>query len=99
MSPRSGFGTRPSRPAVTDVVLLDEPAAAVINEDLRQESRWLPTLAAVLSTSLIIKFSPDGGDVLSLAGVDVGVSSSIGSCSKPKAGTRAAPLRCNYRRP
>ena len=56
----------------TDVVLLDEPAAAVINEDLREGVALAADFGGGTFDVAIIKFSPDGGDVLSLAGVDVG---------------------------
>jgi hypothetical chaperone protein len=56
----------------TEVVLLDEPAAAVINEDLREGIALAADFGGGTFDVAIIKFAPDGGDVIALAGVDVG---------------------------
>lgn len=56
----------------TDVVLLEEPAAVVINEDLREGVALAADFGGGTFDVAVIKFSPDGGDVISLAGVDVG---------------------------
>jgi hypothetical chaperone protein len=56
----------------TEVVLLEEPAAAVINEDLREGIALAADFGGGTFDVAVIKFSPDGGDVISLAGVDVG---------------------------
>jgi len=56
----------------TDVALLEEPAAAVINEDLREGVALAADFGGGTFDVAVIKFSPDGGDVISLAGVDVG---------------------------
>jgi hypothetical chaperone protein len=55
-----------------EVVLLDEPAAAVINEDLRDGIALAADFGGGTFDVAVIKFAPDGGDVLALAGVDVG---------------------------
>ncbi len=56
----------------TEVVLLDEPAAAVINEDLREGVALAADFGGGTFDVAVIKFAPDGGDVIALAGVDVG---------------------------
>lgn len=55
-----------------EVVLLDEPAAAVINEDLREGFALAADFGGGTFDVAVIKFAPDGGDVIALAGVDVG---------------------------
>jgi hypothetical chaperone protein len=55
-----------------EVVLLDEPAAAVINEDLPEGYALAADFGGGTFDVAVIKFAPDGGDVVALAGVDVG---------------------------
>ena len=55
-----------------EVVLLDEPAAAVINEDLPEGFALAADFGGGTFDVAVIKFAPDGGDVVALAGVDVG---------------------------
>jgi hypothetical chaperone protein len=55
-----------------EVVLLDEPAAAVINEDLSGGFALAADFGGGTFDVAVIKFAPDGGDVVALAGVDVG---------------------------
>lgn len=56
----------------TEVVLLDEPAAAVINEDLREGVALAADFGGGTFDVAVIKFAPDGGDVMALTGVEVG---------------------------
>jgi hypothetical chaperone protein len=55
-----------------EVVLLDEPAAAVINEDLPEGYALAADFGGGTFDVAVIKFAPDGGDVVALAGVDIG---------------------------
>ena len=55
-----------------EVVLLEEPAAVVINEDLREGFALAADFGGGTFDVAVIKFAPDGGDVVALAGVDVG---------------------------
>jgi hypothetical chaperone protein len=55
-----------------EVALLDEPAAAVINEDLREGYALAADFGGGTFDVAVIKFEPDGGDVIALAGVEVG---------------------------
>ncbi len=55
-----------------EVVLLDEPAAAVINEDLPEGYAMAADFGGGTFDVAVIKFAPDGGDVVALTGVDVG---------------------------
>ena len=55
-----------------EVVLLDEPAAAVINEDLPEGFALAADFGGGTFDVAVIKFAPDGGDIVALAGVDVG---------------------------
>lgn len=55
-----------------EVVLLDEPAAAVINEDLTEGYALAADFGGGTFDVAVIKFAPDGGDILALTGVDVG---------------------------
>ena len=55
-----------------EVVLLDEPAAAVINEDLSEGYALAADFGGGTFDVAVIKFAPDGGDVVALTGVDVG---------------------------
>jgi hypothetical chaperone protein len=55
-----------------EVVLLDEPAAAVISEDLREGYALAADFGGGTFDVAVIKFEPDGGDVMALAGVEVG---------------------------
>jgi hypothetical chaperone protein len=55
-----------------EIVLLDEPAAAVINEDLPEGYALAADFGGGTFDVAVIKFAPDGGDVVALAGVDVG---------------------------
>jgi hypothetical chaperone protein len=56
----------------TEVVLLDEPAAAVINEDLRDGVALAADFGGGTFDVAVIKFAPDGGDVVALSGAEVG---------------------------
>lgn len=56
----------------TDVVLLEEPTAAVMGEDLPEGMALAADFGGGTFDVAIIKFGPDGGDVVALAGVDVG---------------------------
>jgi hypothetical chaperone protein len=55
-----------------EVVLLDEPAAAVINEDLPEGYALAADFGGGTFDVAVIKFAPDGGDVVALAGVEIG---------------------------
>jgi hypothetical chaperone protein len=55
-----------------EIVLLDEPAAAVINEDLPEGYALAADFGGGTFDVAVIKFAPDGGDVVALAGVDIG---------------------------
>jgi len=55
-----------------EVVLLDEPAAALISEDLPEGYALAADFGGGTFDVAVIKFAPDGGDVVALAGVDVG---------------------------
>jgi hypothetical chaperone protein len=55
-----------------EVVLLEEPAAAVINEDLREGYALAADFGGGTFDVAVIRFASDGGDVVALAGVDVG---------------------------
>jgi hypothetical chaperone protein len=55
-----------------EVVLLDEPAAAVINEDLPEGYALAADFGGGTFDVAVIKFAPDGGDVVALTGVEIG---------------------------
>ncbi len=55
-----------------EIVLLDEPAAAVLNEDLPEGFALAADFGGGTFDVAVIRFAPDGGDVVALAGVDVG---------------------------
>ena len=55
-----------------EVVLLDEPAAAVINEDLPEGYALAADFGGGTFDVAVIKFAPDGGDVVALAGAEIG---------------------------
>ncbi len=55
-----------------EVVLLDEPAAAVIDEDLREGVALAADFGGGTFDVAVIRFAPDGGDVIALTGVEVG---------------------------
>lgn len=61
-----------ARAGFNEVVLLDEPAAAVIGEDLLEGYALAADFGGGTFDVAVIKFAPDGGDVVALAGVDVG---------------------------
>jgi hypothetical chaperone protein len=56
----------------TDIVLLDEPEAAVINEQLHEGIALAADFGGGTFDVAVIKFAPNGGDVLALAGAEVG---------------------------
>jgi hypothetical chaperone protein len=55
-----------------EIALLDEPTAAVISEDLSEGYALAADFGGGTFDVAVIKFAPDGGDVVALAGVDVG---------------------------
>jgi hypothetical chaperone protein len=55
-----------------EVVLLDEPAAAVIDEDLREGVALAVDFGGGTFDVAVIRFTPDSGDVIALTGVEVG---------------------------
>jgi hypothetical chaperone protein len=55
-----------------EVVLLDEPAAAVIDEDLQEGVALAADFGGGTFDVAVIRFAPDGGDVIALTGVEVG---------------------------
>jgi hypothetical chaperone protein len=55
-----------------EIVLLDEPEAAVINEDLQEGVALAADFGGGTFDVSVIKFAPDGGDVVGLAGAEVG---------------------------
>jgi hypothetical chaperone protein len=55
-----------------EVVLLDEPAAAVNTEDLRDGIALAADFGGGTFDVAVIQFAPDGGDALGLAGTEVG---------------------------
>jgi hypothetical chaperone protein len=55
-----------------EVVLLEEPAAAVINEDLPEGYALAADFGGGTFDVAVIKFALDGGDVVALAGVEIG---------------------------
>jgi hypothetical chaperone protein len=56
----------------TEVALLDEPAAAVLDEDLPEGVAVAVDFGGGTFDVAVIKFAPDGGDVIGLAGVEIG---------------------------
>jgi hypothetical chaperone protein len=56
----------------SDVALLDEPAAAVLDEDLPEGVAVAVDFGGGTFDVAVIKFAPDGGDVIGLAGVEIG---------------------------
>ena len=55
-----------------EVALLEEPAAAVIDEDLDEGIALAADFGGGTFDVAVIKFAPDGGDVVALAGVEIG---------------------------
>jgi hypothetical chaperone protein len=55
-----------------EVALLEEPAAAVIDEDLEEGIALAADFGGGTFDVALIKFTPDGGDVVALAGVEIG---------------------------
>ncbi len=55
-----------------EVVLLEEPAAAVNAEDLPEGYALAADFGGGTFDVAVIKFAPDGGDVVALAGVEIG---------------------------
>jgi hypothetical chaperone protein len=55
-----------------EVVLLEEPAAAVIDEDLEEGVGLAADFGGGTFDVAVIRFAPDGGDVIALAGVEIG---------------------------
>lgn len=56
----------------SEVALLDEPAAAVLDEDLPDGVALAADFGGGTFDVAVIKFAPDGGDVIGLAGVEIG---------------------------
>jgi hypothetical chaperone protein len=56
----------------SEVALLDEPAAAVLDEDLPEGVALAADFGGGTFDVAVIKFAPDGGDVIGLAGVEIG---------------------------
>ena len=74
-------------------MLLDEPAAAVINEDLPEGFALAADFGGGTFDVAVIKFAPDGGDVVALAGVDVGGEQVRPAPIPGQSGASAAPQR------
>jgi hypothetical chaperone protein len=56
----------------SELALLDEPAAAVLDEDLPEGLALAADFGGGTFDVAVIKFAPDGGDVIGLAGVEIG---------------------------
>jgi hypothetical chaperone protein len=56
----------------SEVELLEEPAAAVFDEDLAEGIGLAADFGGGTFDVAVIKFAPDGGDVIGLAGVEIG---------------------------
>lgn len=55
-----------------EIVLLDEPSAAVMNEDLLDGYALAADFGGGTFDVAVIRFDPDGGDVVALAGAEIG---------------------------
>jgi hypothetical chaperone protein len=60
------------RAGFEEVALLEEPAAAVLDEDLREGVALAADFGGGTFDVAVIRFAPDGGDVIALAGAEIG---------------------------